>query len=78
MNNHEEIPKGKYSLAEITSPTAQMELKQLQKALQQWRNEKKNHNFKQLKNIALTLEKLTRILERQQDSIQEIKRRLNE
>ena len=68
----------KYSLEEVLSPNAKQELEQLKQNLINWQNEKKNHNYTQLKNISLTLEKIVELLEKQDSKQKELERKFDE
>lgn len=68
----------KFSLEEILSPSAKQELKELKISLASWRNEKKNHNYTQLVNISLTLDKIVTLLEKQDEKQRQLEKRFEE
>lgn len=63
---------GKYTLEELLNKPDWEELKDLKKTLQRYRNEKKNHNFVQLKTISETLELIVTLLEKQTSKQKEL------
>jgi hypothetical protein len=69
---------GKLTLEELLNQSDLQELKDLQKSVNQWKNDKKGHNFKQLKDISLAFEKIVSLLEKQDNRQKELERKFNE
>ena len=69
MKRWKDLPNqnGKFSLEELLNQDALTELKELKKASENWRRDKHDHNYTQLKTISLTLEVIITLLERQDD-----------
>lgn len=63
---------GKYSLEELLCKTDMDELRDLQKATKQWKNQKKDNNYRTLKDISLCLEKIVTLLEKQDTKNKEL------
>jgi hypothetical protein len=69
---------GKLTLEELLNQSDLQELKDLQKSVNQWKNDKKGHNLKQLKDISLAFEKIVSLLEKQDNRQKELERKFNE
>jgi len=68
----------KYSLEELLYKDDLTELRDLQKSVKKWTNQKKENNYRTLKDISLCLEQIVVLLEKQDSKNKQLEKKFNE